>query len=290
LTSETKIGFLEHFPTTIFKQLIDKWQKTSIELQPKNLLSGKNLDQVIDITKNLSASKIKILTKLSETLNISEVWWDLYHITKIQPTSLLKKQKKEFSVTKYFENDQAKVKGIFTTLELSEQAIFIHIEFSARAAALRNNFRFIYFPTAKKILVEPKEQALDVLKNDILPLITKEPNKAIKKPVRAREIKNFTKKDEQSESAIVITNLTIKISLETSGIEGLSHISIHGDDVIRGAETLEQRHEISLKFMDSGPWTGAGTKDFKLEVGKGIQVHQLEKSSLKNLATVLNWF
>ena len=41
--------------------------------------------------------------------------------------------------------------------------------------------------------------------------------------------------------------------------------------------------------MNSGPWIGAGTKDFSLEVGKGIQINRLEESSFQNLSTVLSW-
>jgi hypothetical protein len=216
------------------------------------------------------------------------VWWEIYQISKILPLNNLKKREKNFTVEKYLPENYTKVKGIFTTLELSEHAILIHVEFSSRSMDLRRTLRYVYFPTVKKILIEPKELAIEVLNNEVLPFITKEPKKLVNKPVRARVIKNLAKKTDESEDNIILTDLTIKISLETSGIEGLNQISIQGDDVIRGAETLEQRHEISLKFMNSGPWIGAGTKDFKIEIGKGIQIHQLEKISLKNIALVLN--
>ncbi len=290
MTIEADISFLKYFPTTVFKQLAEKWQKTSIELKPKNLLSDENRDQAVEFIESLTKAKFKQLTKLSEMLNISEVWWEIYQISKILPLSNLEKHDKNFTVQKYLPRDHTKVKGIFSILELSEHAIMIYIEFSSRTLDLRRTFRYIYFPTARKILVEPNELAIEVLNNEILPFITKEPNNLVKKPVRARIIKNLTKKTDESEEIIVLTDLTIKVSLETSGIEGLNKISIQGDDVIRGAETLEQRHEISLKFMNSGPWIGAGTKDFKLEIGKGIQIHQLEEFSLKKVATVLNQF
>ncbi len=288
LSIEAEFAYLKHFPTFLFKQLVEKWQKTSIDLQPKNLLSDENRDQTKKILKSLTAAKRKQLLKLSEAFDISNKWWDTYQVSKILPVQNLLNRKKIFSVEKYMEKDHAKIKGIFTPLKLSEHAILVFIEFSSRSTALKNDFRFIYFPTVKKVLVEQKNLAHDVLTGEILPFITKEPKQAAKKTIRARTIKSLTKKTDESEKGIVLTDLTIRISLETSGIDGLDRIVIKGNDVLRGAETLEQRHEISLKFMDSGPWIGGGTNDFRLEVGKGIQVRQLEEVSLKNITAVLN--
>ncbi|MFX0211024.1 MAG: hypothetical protein ACFFDT_33910, partial [Candidatus Hodarchaeota archaeon] len=172
---------------------------------------------------------------------------------------------------------------------LSEHAILVLIEFSSRSALLRRMFRFIYLPFVRIILLEPQNLAIEVLNNEILPFVTNEPDNMKQKPVRARMIRSLTKIRDETKPSFALTHLKIKISLETSGIEGLHQITIQGDDILRGAETLEQRHEISLKFMNSGPWVGAGTKDFMIEVGKGLQILQLEETSLKNVATVLSW-
>ena len=116
------------------------------------------------------------------------------------------------------------------------------------------------------------------------------PDEVSSKPVRARLIKKLATSPYDPEHRLNILSLKIKISLETSGIEGLRHIIIEGENVIRGVETLEQRDEISLEFMQSGPWVGVGTNDFQLEIGKGIKIHQLESDSFKRLNTVLNWY
>ncbi|MHA1969204.1 MAG: hypothetical protein ACW964_15570, partial [Candidatus Hodarchaeales archaeon] len=237
MSSEIDIAYLKHFPTLLFKQLIDKWKKTSIDLKPNNLLSDENLSQTEKIIKNLTAAKRRQLLKLSEAFNISDKWWDIYQVSKILPVPNLLSRKKSFSVEKYLEKNHEKIKGIFTPLKLSEHAILIFIEFSSRSALLKNDFRFIYFPTAKKVLVEQKDLAHDIFKDEILPFITKEPKNAAKKPIRARTIKSLTKQTEESNKGIILTDLTIRISLETSGIDGLDRITIKGNDVLRGAET-----------------------------------------------------
>ncbi len=288
LSTEVEYTYLEHLPTSFFKRLIDNWEKTSVELHPNGLLSKENRETTIKLVKNLTAAKQKTIQKLAEILNISGLWWDVYHIPKIKPLSHLQNHKKAFDVDKYSEEASAKISGKFSINELSEHAIFIHIEFSSRTARLRRTFRFIYLPSVKKILLEPQKLGLEILKNEILPFISNEPNKVSKKPIRALLIKKLTKDYDDPERSFILSHLKIKVSLETSGIEGLNQIVIQGDNVLRGAETLEQRHEISLKFMNSGPWIGAGTEDFTLEVGRGLQIHRMEETSLKSIASMLS--
>ncbi|UCE12601.1 MAG: hypothetical protein JSV04_10450 [Candidatus Heimdallarchaeota archaeon] len=286
--TETDFSYLSYIPTYIFKQLIDKWNKTSIELKPNGLLSKENRETTIKHIQKLSTPRLKQLKKVSETLNFSDIWWQVYQISKIKPVSELQKKKKTFKIEKYFQEEgEIKAKGLFSVRELNEYVSFIAVEFSSRSTVYKRLFRFFYLPSVKTILLEPKDFAEEVLKSEILPFITKDPDKFEKKTIRARSIRVLTKKTDEAKTAFNLTHLNIRISLETSGIEGLSQIIIQGDDVIRGAETLEQRHEVSLGFMNSGPWVGAGTKDFALEVGKGLQIHQLENESLKSLVSVL---
>lgn len=286
---EVEFPYLLHLPTHYFKRLIDKWENTSIELAPNGLLSNENRETTMNLIINMKASRLKQLKKLAEVFEVSNVWWEIYQFSEVIPFSQLQKRQKTFSVDKYLPEEHTKVKGIFSLKDISEHAILLLIEFSSRSMALKRIFRFIYLPSVKTILLEPKDLSTEILKNEILPFITKESDKITRKPIRARLIRTITKDREKGELSLTLTHLKIKISLETSGIEGLNEIIIQGDDVIRGAETLEQRHEISLQFMNSGPWIGAGTKDFSIEVGKGLQIHNLEEKSLENLSTVLSW-
>ncbi|MHA2243572.1 MAG: hypothetical protein ACXADY_01250 [Candidatus Hodarchaeales archaeon] len=289
MSTEAEFAYLAHLPTYFFKRLVNKWEDASVEFKPNGLLSSENRETTMKFVKNMKDSRIKQLRKLAEVLDISDVWWEVYQISKTKPLSDLKKRKKNFSVEKYFPKEFTKIKGIFSIKEISEHAILILIEFSSRSMVLKRIFRSVYLPSVKTILLEPKDLAMKVLQKEVLPFITKEPNEIKQKLIRARTILSLTKNRDEGRPSFPLTHLKIKISLETSGIEGLSQIIIQGDNVLRGAETLEQRHEISLKFMNSGPWVGAGTKDFMLEVRKGIQIHQLEEESLKNIATVLSW-
>ncbi|MHA2225514.1 MAG: hypothetical protein ACXAC8_09940 [Candidatus Hodarchaeales archaeon] len=291
MDSEVEYSFLEYFPTDYFTRLVKKWENISIDLHPNGLLSKDNHEKIIELVQNMKISRIKQLKKLGMIFNISNVWWKVYQISKLKPLSLLKSRNKIFSVEQYVSKEITKIKGQFTIKELSENVFLIAIEFTSRSRFLRRSFRYLFLPSVKTILVEKRNLADEILQGEILPFITEDVKKIVQKPVRARTIKILTQKtSEDLEQPIFLTELRIKISLETSGIEGLNQIIIQGENVIRGTETLESRHEISMKFMNSGPWVGAGTKDFKFEVGKGLQIHRLEDSSLKSLATVLSWF
>ena len=284
---EPEYDYLESLPTYIFQDLVERWQKKTLELKPNGLLSEDNRDKVIEIVNDLKISQSKHLTKVAENFDLSSVWWQAYSVERIKPLVDLYNRQKSFNVTPYV-TEEGKAKGRITSTDLSEQATFIIAESSSRIATLRKRFRFIYFPTVKLVLMEHFDLCEIFFKNEILPYISKE-DKFIKKPIRARLIKSFAKYKDDPMQRITLTDLKIKISLETSGIEGLNQIIIQGDDVIRGAETLEQRHEISLKFMNSGPWVAAGTQDFQFEVSKGVKIHRLENSSLKKLLIVLSW-
>ncbi|MFW9825879.1 MAG: hypothetical protein ACFFE4_23270, partial [Candidatus Thorarchaeota archaeon] len=267
--TEDHFNYLRNLPTFLFTRLLNEWNRPAIEFKPNGLLSIDNHESTLSIIRDLKSRKIKKLRKLSECLETSNIWWQAYKISKIKPLDNLHNYEREFGVEKYVKKDHQKVKGKLSILDLGEHAILILIEFSSRSPLLRRRYRYFFFPPAKIILLEPIEMASEIMKDEILPLVTKDPSNMLYKKPTARLIKNFTKGavDTKSPSSMVLTYLKIKISLETSGIEGLNQITIQGDDVIRGAETLEQRHEISLKFMNSGPWVGVGTKDFKLEVG-----------------------
>jgi hypothetical protein len=289
MSIEKDVSYLSHLPTHYFKRLIKKWENTSVELEPNNLLSDENRETTLNLIKKVKSPKLKLLKKEAELLDISNVWWDTYQFSEKIPFSHIQKGKKTFSVEKYFPENHTKVKGRFSIIDISEHAILLVVEFSSRSVVLKQLFRFIYFPSVKTILMEPKKLSTEVLKNEILPFLSGEAGKISRKPIRARLIRTLAKAHSTEEITFALTYIKIKISLETSGIEGLNQIIIQGDNVIRGAETLEQRHEISLKFMNSGPWIGAGTKDFSVEVGKGLKIHQLEEHSLKNLSVVLSW-
>ncbi|MHA1207141.1 MAG: hypothetical protein ACTSSO_06195 [Candidatus Hodarchaeales archaeon] len=249
---------------------INKWKNTTINLTPNGLFSSENKSIVEPILEELSKSRMNQLLKLSLILQLTGT--------------------KEVDIITYFPGEEAKVKGKFSLIDLCEHAILFAIDITSRTRSLRDCIRFIFLPTINRILVEQKPLSSSLLKGEILPYLSKEPDEVTSKRIRARLIKKLATSTSDPEHRLNILSLKIKISLETSGIEGLQHIIIEGENVIRGVETLEQRHEISLQFLQSGPWVGIGTDDFQLEIGKGVKIHQLESESFKRLNTVLNWY
>jgi hypothetical protein len=287
---DTDYSFLDEFPTFVFSNMINKWKNTTINLTPNGLFSSENKSIVEPILEELSKSRMNQLVKLSLILQLTGNWWQVFQITKPKPLSQIRLRPKEVDIITYFPGEEAKVKGKFSLIDLCEHAILFAIDITSRTRSLRDCIRFIFLPTINRILVEQKPLSSSLLKGEILPYLSKEPDEVASKRIRARLIKKLATSTSDPEHRLNILSLKIKISLETSGIEGLQHIIIEGENVIRGVETLEQRHEISLQFLQSGPWVGIGTDDFQLEIGKGVKIHQLESESFKRLNTVLNWY
>lgn len=287
---DTEYSFLDDFPTYVFSQLVNKWKRTNLQLSPNGLFSEENRPIVESILGDLTKSRLKQLSKLSSLLQITGKWWEVFQITQPKPLSKIRLRPSEVDINRYLPGQGSKIKSTFSLIDLCEHAILFAVDLSSRTRSLRDCFRFIFLPTINKILVEQKTISSSLLKGEILPYLSMNPDEVSSKPVRARLIKKLATTTNDPEHRFNILFLKIRISLETSGIEGLQHIIIEGENVIRGVETLEQRHEISLQFLQSGPWVGVGTNDFQLEIGKGIKIHKLESESFKRLNSVLNWY
>ena len=281
---------LENFPTFVFSQLIDKWYNTNIELAPNGLLSEENRDISISFLEKLSTNRVNKINKLAETLKLISSWWNVYQFKDPKPVSQIRLRPKLIDTKNYVGEDSTKITAKFKVIDLCEHALLLVIEYASRTRSLRETFRYIFLPSINKLMVEQKEMAVELLKGELIPYLSSSPETLTKKPIRARLIKKLAVSPDDPQHRLNISSLKIRISLETSGIEGLQHIIIEGENVIRGVETLEQRHEISLKFMQSGPWVGVGTTEFQIEIGKGVKLHQLEPNAFKRLNTVLNWY
>ncbi|MHA2253889.1 MAG: hypothetical protein ACXAD7_26285, partial [Candidatus Kariarchaeaceae archaeon] len=254
------------------------------------LLSDDNIETTKSVLLSLSTNRMNHLQKLADTLNLTDVWWQAYQLSNPQSLSTIRLRPKRIDLSNYLPEDASKITAKFKLIDLCEHALLLVIDFSSRTRSLRECFRFIYLPSISKILLEKKALASELLKSELLPYLSSTPEKYSSKPIRARLIKKLAISPDDPQHRLNISFLKIRISLETSGIEGLQHIIIEGENVIRGVETLEQRHEISLKFMESGPWVGVGTTDFHFEIRKGIKIHQLETDTFMRLNTVLNWY
>jgi hypothetical protein len=287
---DTDYSFLDEFPTYVFSNMINKWRRKTITLTPNGLFSNENKSIVEPILAELTKSRMNQLLKLSLILQLTGTWWQAYQITKPKPLSQIRLRPKLVSLTNYLPEEETKINAKFSLIDLCEHAILFVIDLTSRTSSLRDCIRFIFLPNISKILIEQKPISSTLLEGEILPYLTTNPEEVSSKPIRARLIKKLATSPNDPEHRLNILFLKIRISLETSGIEGLQHIIIEGENVIRGVETLEQRHEISLEFMQSGPWVGIGTTDFQLEIGKGIKLNQLESDSFKRLNTVLNWY
>ena len=79
--------------------------------------------------------------------------------------------------------------------------------------------------------------------------------------------------------------MTILVNNQTAGVDGLETITIAGDNIIRGIQTLKDRQEVDIKADALGPWTEIETPSLKLEIGKGIRIKKISFSTIELLST-----
>ncbi|MHA1931661.1 MAG: hypothetical protein ACW96X_03920, partial [Promethearchaeota archaeon] len=77
---DTDYSFLDEFPTYVFSHLINKWKRINIDLEANGLLSAENKSIVEPILAKLPKSRLNQLSKLSNLLQITGTWWQVFQI------------------------------------------------------------------------------------------------------------------------------------------------------------------------------------------------------------------
>ncbi|MHA1543181.1 MAG: hypothetical protein ACTSQH_09410, partial [Candidatus Hodarchaeales archaeon] len=102
-------SFLDEFPTFVFSHLVNKWKRTTINLEPNGLLSEENKSIVEPILTELTKSRLNQLSKLSMLLKITGTWWQVFQISNPKPLSKIRLRPVEVDITKYLIGKEGKI-------------------------------------------------------------------------------------------------------------------------------------------------------------------------------------
>lgn len=269
---------LRVIPIEIYKDLINSYIPASYTSSDFKPFSTENLKKTKEILQNLKKTQISQLERLSKFFEVQEVWWDVFKVKsgKISIINHLKSNKEK--ANNYYVLKGKETSDYYHIMDIAE-FYFVTLECRSRSPSLRGEFRFIISKESDYFFLEKKKFVKDkfIEFTEYLSVNLDYAQERIKALLIRRIVKE----------GHVLTNLKVKLTLETTGIEGLSLISIEGENVLRGLETLKDRQEKSLDFVVSGPWIGAGTKDFHLEVAKGLKLSSVSLTTLQAISKIV---
>ncbi|MHA2296154.1 MAG: hypothetical protein ACXAEU_14105 [Candidatus Hodarchaeales archaeon] len=232
--------------------------------------------------ENLPASIIKEIRKVSTIVDLAGEWTPYKIISaSIDLKRIESMNGSSFPVSKYVSAGKTKVTGLLHAHEILKGNYVVATEFKSRSALLRKTYRFLFLTKDNILLVEALEGGKEILDKFLLAKLALSPENLKQKRVNAMVIKRIARK-------FIPLRLTFLISIETAGVEGLTHITLEGDNVIRGIETLRSRQEYDLDPSNLGPWTAVETETVNVAVRKPIKVKKVNSELFQTLTLGFN--
>ncbi|MFW9928624.1 MAG: hypothetical protein ACFFD1_04470 [Candidatus Thorarchaeota archaeon] len=211
---------------------------------------------------------------------IQDVLWKVFKVDKVMDSQdILKQNDSVWPVKKFIACGGIRARGRLETNEVFNNVILIIAEVISKSINIRGWYRYLVMEGAHIVLVEAeKEESLKIFYDYIIP------NFKIDNPVEvkinAMRIRKLAKNG--TEAPI---RLTLLVNNQTAGVEGLETLTLSGDNIIRGIQTLKDRQEVDIKAESIGPWIEIETNSIKLEMSKGIKIKLFNQDALNLLST-----
>ncbi|MFW9995327.1 MAG: hypothetical protein ACFFD4_25040 [Candidatus Odinarchaeota archaeon] len=226
---------------------------------------------LVDNFETLLAVKIKELRRLVKIVDLAGEW--LPYKLKFPLTDLkniAKMNSKSFPVSEFTGSSKTKVSGTFHVYEILDEIYVIAAEFKSRSALLRKTYRYLILAKEGILLAEALKGTKEILEKLLLPKLGLSSDNIKERNVNAMIVKKVARK-------FIPQRLTFLISIETAGVDGLTSISLEGDNVKRGLETLKSRQEFDLDPSNLGPWTAVETETVNVAVRKPVRVKRSQR-------------
>ena len=213
--------------------------------------------------------------KEAELLDFSS-YWQPYKI-KSKNQTFDEFNGKSWPVKKFVKTN-VKVRGILHVVQLFDDVWLFVCEIISKSTNIRQLYRFIILDQI--ILVEKDEEDINynIFEKYICSLLQFEEPKEIR--VNVLRNRSLAKKG-------IPIRLTLLVNNQTAGVEGLEQITLTGDNVIRGIQTLNDRQEVDLKADSIGPWIEVETNELRYQMGKGIFVKSVSETAFKVIKSTL---
>ncbi|MFX1512338.1 MAG: hypothetical protein ACFFCQ_07115 [Promethearchaeota archaeon] len=182
-----------------------------------------------------------------------------------------------FQAADFLEQHRIHVSGYIQSFKLTDESILITIEFRSRSPYYRSIYRGIGLPKRKVMLIENKDLAMDLFDTLIMPNLYADLKKI---PITARMVRKVA-------YTLEAESLQFEISTQTSGVRGLRSITLHGENVLQGIESVKSRHELEFFFDELGPWTSVSTQFFAITIQRGIDLLKISSDGFEMLGGIL---
>jgi hypothetical protein len=277
LIDEKKLNALiekvESIPTYCLKNFLEKRIKKKIEI-PKD--HDKRKQFITTLLQSLSVQNMNDIRKLSWLTSLSSPFLP-YIIQSEQEPNFLDLNGGTFKASDFLERYKTRISGHIQAFKLTEESILTTIEFRSRSPYYRSIYRGIGLPKQRIMLIENKDQAMNLFENLVIPNLYADLKKI---PVTARMIRKVT-------HTLEAKRLQFEISTQTSGVKGLHSITLQGENVLTGIDSVKSRHELEFFFDELGPWTSVGTQFFALTIRRGIDILQVSSEGFGMLGDIL---
>lgn len=180
---------------------------------------------------------------------------------------------------KNFVKTNVRVRGILIVKQLYKNVWVLGAEIISKSNSIRALYRYIIID--QLVLVEEDENGIcfKIFQDFICPLL---------KIGKSTEIRVNVMRNRSLAKKGIPIRLTILVNNQTAGVEGLEQMTLTGDNVIRGIQTLHDRQEVDLKADSIGPWIDVETKDLRYRMGKGIFVKNTTEMAFSILKATLD--
>ena len=179
---------------------------------------------------------------------------------------------------KNFLKSNVRARGTLHIRELFDDVILIAPEVISRSATTRGVFRILIFNNIALIQDDEDKVTKHIFNDYFLPIVDVSIDEIKEIRVNAMRIRGLAKK-------ITPTKLTLLVNNQTAGVDGLEQITLTGQDVIRGIQTLKDRQEVDLKANSIGPWIDIETNSLRFTMGKGIYIKEVASKELIDVVT-----
>jgi hypothetical protein len=205
-------------------------------------------------------------------------YWKPFHVTIESNITFPDLHGKVWPVKNYIKTN-VRVRGMLHVKQLFKDIWLICAEVVSKSTNIRGFFRFIILENL--ILVENDEEGINftIFQEYLCPLLKINKVKEIR--VNAMRIRSLAKKGTP-------TRLTLLVNNQTAGVDGLDRITLTGENIVRGIQTLQDRQEVDLKADSVGPWIEVETKELEYRMGKGVFVKETSTTTFEMIKATLS--
>ncbi|MHA2278478.1 MAG: hypothetical protein ACXAC2_22085 [Candidatus Kariarchaeaceae archaeon] len=215
----------------------------------------------------------------SEKLVIKDILWKPYKVDSFFPIKdFFKLNDAVWPVKKFISSKGIRARGRIEVVELLPNTVLIIAEIISKSINIRGWYRFLVLYDANIILIESVDDGKKIFENYITPTFGISNPQEIR--INAMRIRKLAKNG--SETPV---KLTLLVNNQTAGVEGLETLTLVGENIIRGIQTLKDRQEVDLKAESIGPWIEIETNSIKLEMAKGLKIKNMKKEALDLLSS-----